>query len=1164
MSWRAWLHPSTLKKTVGQTIRQPRVRRIGLIVFALWLVALAGLFFAGPPLLKSYLADNLSRQLGRTVSVGAVRVNPLMLSVAIDDFTLAERDGKTPFVAFKEAYVNAQLASAVMGGPILSEIRLTAPRVRLVLGRDGKYNFQDILDHLERPAAEQDKAPGKLLRFSLNNIRIIDGQLDFEDRPKGAQHEIRALNVAIPFLSNLFYRVDDYVQPEFSARVNGAELKLTGRSKPFESGHESTLELKLDNVVLAEYLAYVPKKLYFSLPAGTLDADLNISFVQPRDKAPTLSISGRAALDNLALNESRDTPTLRLKHLEVALGGIEPLARRFTVDRVAADGLELFLRRDRQGRINLARLVEPDPNQEPLPYFLLREAVLSGGILHVRDEYRARPFEATLKEVRIAARNIGSEKGKAGQLELSAAGPDGASLKAGSELVIEPLALSKLGVRINDLRLAQPGGKGDIARIGQFALAGGAFDLARRSVSVDEVSLGKSQFNLQRDRQGVLNVKTLVDGGGAGEEAPPPAAGGPAWQYAVKKVALDEVGVRWRDEAAAGGVAEIGVEKIQARVEGISSAPGSAVQLGLNAAVGRGGTLGVDGSVVLAPLSAKLQLNARGVPILPAQPYFSDKVHVTLTGGTLNARGGVVVGEGGKIHYAGDAQINKFASVDQVNRNDFLKWETLHFGGVDVATAPLNVAIKEIALSNFYSRLAINPDGSLNVQHVMGKEAGSKQAAAGEVPAKGEAPAETVPAAPAPATPHQAVDAPRPPPVPVKIGRVTLQGGQVNFSDNFIQPHYAANLTRIGGSVAGLSSDLATTADVEIRGKVDDAAPVEIVGKLNPLAGNLFLDIAASARGVDLPAVTPYSARYAGYPIIKGKLSMDVKYRIENRQLTAENRVVLDQLTFGDRVESPSATKLPVLLAVALLRDRNGVIDINLPISGSLDDPQFSMGGIVVKVIVNLLVKAVTSPFALLGSLFGGGEELSYIEFEPGRAALDQASRDKVQSLIKALEDRPALKLDITGRVDPETDRDGLRQVVLERKVKAVKFESLKQGEGVAGPDEVSIDPAEYPGLLKQAYGREKFPKPRNIIGLAKDLPVPEMEKLMLTHAMVSDDDLRQLAIRRARTVADAIARDGRVGAERVFVLEPRLKGEAGEKGPAEKAKASRVDFSLK
>jgi uncharacterized membrane protein len=291
---------------------------------------------------------------------------------------------------------------------------------------------------------------------------------------------------------------------------------------------------------------------------------------------------------------------------------------------------------------------------------------------------------------------------------------------------------------------------------------------------------------------------------------------------------------------------------------------------------------------------------------------------------------------------------------------------------------------------------------------------------------------------------------------------------------------------------------------------------VEISGRVNPLAAELFVDIKASARDIELPPLSAYSAKYAGYGIEKGKLSMDVKYFIENRKLSAENRVVLDQLTFGDKVESPTATKLPVLLAVALLKDRNGVIDIDLPISGSIDDPQFSVGGLIVRVIVNLLVKVVTSPFALIGSLVGGGEELSYVEFAPGSAQVGADAQAKLQSIGKALADRPALKLDIAGRVDPEADREGLRKASLERQVRAQKAKELGKAADAA---DVAVDAAEYPKYLAAAYRAADFPKPRNVIGFVKDLPVPEMETLLLSHASATDEDLRRLAYERAHSV---------------------------------------------
>jgi uncharacterized membrane protein len=394
------------------------------------------------------------------------------------------------------------------------------------------------------------------------------------------------------------------------------------------------------------------------------------------------------------------------------------------------------------------------------------------------------------------------------------------------------------------------------------------------------------------------------------------------------------------------------------------------------------------------------------------------------------------------------------------------------------------------------------------------------------------------------------------------VQKLTLQGGNVNFSDFFIKPNYTADMKELGGRVTGLSSDLGTTADVELRGQVSDA-PLEILGKVNPLSGNLFLDLQASVKGMELPQFTPYSGKYAGYAIEKGKLTVKLGYKIENRKLEAQNNVYLDQLTFGEKTDSPDATKLPVLLAVSLLKDRNGVIDINLPIGGSLDDPKFSVGGIIIQVVVNLIVKAVTAPFALLGSLFGGGEELAYAEFDYGRTAITQPAEKKLETLTKALTERPGLKLEIAGRVDPANDAEGLKKAGVERKVKAQKLaDQVKKGEAAESVDSVTVDKEEYAKYLERAYKQEKFPKPRNAIGLAKDLPPEEMEKLMLTHAQAGDEDLRTLALQRAQTVKDYLVSKGKVPEERVFTVAPKLA--ADEAKGKDKAKLSRVDFSLK
>lgn len=1206
LAWRTWVS----REKIIATAQNPHVKKAGIILASLFVLMTAMLFFAGPPLIKSYLTDTLSQKLGRKVAVGAIHVNPLDLSVTIDNFSLAEPDGKTPFVTFRELYVNAQLASIAFAGPVLRDIRLTEPHVYLTRNPDERYNFQDLLDKFAPPSVAPASKPDKSkpLSFSLNNIQILGGQIDFDDRPQGKKHTVRDMRIVIPFLSNLFYRVDDYVQPEFSATVNHAHFALSGKSKPFEKDRESTLELILDQLQLGNYLSYVPKELHFSLPSGTLSTNLVLAFQQPQNQAPTLSISGTASVRDLALNEAKDVPTLKLKQLTATLHSVQPLAKRFAIDSITASDGELHVRRNRQGRINLANLVGPDKtSDEPLPWFEIKETKLEHVALQVLDDFAPHRFESTLMLNQLSAHSISSEQGHSGEIALNVSGPEAARIKANADLVLQPLslrghvaltalpiksfapyydqvlalhidqgtlgfatnfslaqatekskdkqqelaiALSDLGVQLADIKARPAGAKSDLLQLGNLELTGGALDLGKQHISFGGIALKDTRVNVVRDKAGRINLMQLVHTADSAPSKAPSAT----WQYDIAKILVLNTSVRWRDEALPTETANLSLERIHANIEQLSSAPKSVAKFNFNAQMGRTGRIALDGKIIPQALAANLQVNLKNLPILPTQPYFSDKVHITVTNGTLSARGKLDAKFAAEpiIRYSGTAQINHFASIDQVNRNDFLKWDSLYFSGVQAASAPIKLSISEVALSNFYSRLIVNPDGTLNVQHIVG---GSAQAAAGETAA-----AETAEAPKAKETQAAAAATPPSPVAPIKIGRVVLQGGQVNFSDRYIKPNYSANLTNIGGRVSGLSSDLATTADVELRGQVDNAAPLEILGKVNPLSGNLFLDLAASVKGVDLPTTTPYSARYAGYPITKGKLSMDVKYHIENKKLAAENHIVLDQLTFGERVESPDATKLPVLLAVALLRDRNGVIDINLPISGSLDDPQFSIGGIVVRVIVNLIGKAITSPFALLGSLFPNSEQLSYIEFEDGQTRMDATATTKINNLAQALNQRPGLKLDITGRVDAQRDKEGLRRVSIERKVKVVKFEALtRTGNAPASLDEVKVDAAEYPKLLKEAYSREKFTKPRNIIGFAKDLPVPEMENLMLTNATVSDDDLRQLALRRARVVADALAKTGKVTPDRIFVLEPKLTAE-----PKEKLKNNRVDFSLK
>ncbi len=371
---------------------------------------------------------------------------------------------------------------------------------------------------------------------------------------------------------------------------------------------------------------------------------------------------------------------------------------------------------------------------------------------------------------------------------------------------------------------------------------------------------------------------------------------------------------------------------------------------------------------------------------------------------------------------------------------------------------------------------------------------------------------------------------------------------------------YTANLVEIDGKVSGLSSRKDMMADVNLRCSLDRYAPLAITGKIHPFGNDLSADIRADCKDIELSLLTPYSGTYIGHAIEKGKLSFSLEYHIVNKKLEAKNDIFIDQLTLGEKIDSPKATNLPVGLAISLLKDRKGEIRLDIPVTGEIDNPEFRVWKVVLQVLKNLLVKVATSPFALLASMMGG-EELGYVEFDYGAVEVTEQNLKKLDSLVDALYNRPSLKLEIAGYVDPTNDREGLRAGRKKNMILAEKMKDLsRRNEQPVSPESVQISAAEYPIYLKQAYKSGKFSKPRNMLGIAKDIPDAEMEKLLLGSIQINDDDLRQLALERARTIRDVILKSQKIEPERIFLIEPK----SFLPEQKDKLKNSRVDFSLK
>jgi len=729
------------------------------------------------------------------------------------------------------------------------------------------------------------------------------------------------------------------------------------------------------------------------------------------------------------------------------------------------------------------------------------------------------------------------------------------SLSGAPDNQLQTLALSG-SASLQDLSVQQADGA-PLFGIGELSVDLDSVDLLKRHAAVKRVRIDAPQVDITRLKDGRLNLLTAVPAAPATAPAAVPATGPAAaraessatpFTFTIAEFALANGKLRFVDQTPEKPV-RFALDNMSLDVAALSNAPESKAALKLGADTEAKGKLAYDGSLQLVPLRTGGKLDITGLRLGTFAPYVEQMLNVVVTAGALSTRGQLAVdvleGKPLRVAYRADASVANFAALDKPTSQDLLRWKSLAVTGIDFELEPLKVAVDQVTLADFYSRLIVNADGTLNLQ-MLGKEAG----AGSTEPAGAQKAAATGTAAPGTAGGL---------PANIRVGKIVLRGGGVNFSDFFVKPNYTVMLTGVGGSVTEMTRE--KSGDVELHGRIHQTAPVEVAGKLNPLSKELFVDLKASARDIELSPMTPYAVKYAGYGIQKGKLSVKLSYLIENRKLVAENNIYLDQLTFGERVESATATKLPVLLAVALLKDKNGVIDVNLPISGSLDDPEFSVGGIIVKVFVNLIVKAVTAPFALLGSMFGGGEELAFLEFDPGSAKLDAEDETKLKSLAKALDERPALKLDASGRIEPDADRDALKHSAVDRQIKAAKLKDTgAKAADAASLDEVTIEPKEYEKYLTAAYRAAKFDRPRNAIGMLKDLPVPEMEQLMLVNAPATDEDLRLLAEARAQAAKQWLVETGKVATERVYIVAPHLSAE----GIKDKGKPTRVDFSLK
>ncbi|AIG04772.1 outer membrane protein/peptidoglycan-associated (lipo)protein [Pseudomonas fluorescens] len=855
---------------------------------------------------------------------------------------------------------------------------------------------------------------------------------------------------------------------------------------------------------------------------------------------------------------------------------------------------------DKAGTLNLAQLFklppsEPtpdDPESKPFPLRIER-IKLAGGYVHFEDVRPSEPIEFLYDKLDFELKNLSTLPEDNADMTLVAAGPEGGQLDWTGNFSLVPIAsegklkvtdgkmkvwwpyvrdalplvledgvlnfstdyklnlaketelnLTNVSASIAPFAIKAPDGR-PLARLERLDVSETSIDLAKQQVIVGKIRSNKLETWAAREADGQLDWQKLFASQPSKPAAKPEPATAPAtadspkpeptapskpWQVLLKDVQLRNYQVHLADRQVKPAVAlELGPLNVD--VQDFDSLNQSPFTLKIDSGLGKQGKIQASGQVNLNPVSATLKVDTKDIDLRVAQSYISPFIRLELRSGMLGSNLDVNLKstEPLALQITGRAQVDQLHTLDTLKTRDFLKWQRLVVEGLNYQHGN-SLSIDKINLLQPYARFMINDDRTTNVDDLLipqpadsGAKSAAKSSASNEKP------------------------------LGIRIGQIAINDGSANFADFSLTPNFATAIQQLNGQIGTIDSRQAKPASVDIKGKVDRYAPVTIKGSVNPFDPMAALDIATSFKRVELTTLTPYSGKFAGFRIRKGRLNLDLHYVITKGQLKAENKVVVEQLQLGEKVDSADAVDLPIRLAIALLKDTDGKISIELPVTGDLNNPQFSVMPIVWQTLRNLVVRAATAPFKFIGGLVtgGGSEDLGNVSFAAGSSALSKDAESALDSLAKALKERPALRLEIEGTAAASSDGPFLAAERLEREYQYNYYKILqRRGDKVPAQASLLVVPEkEKAPLLEGIYRtRLKQQPPAEWKDLGSDERSAKLRDGVIKFWSGSDVLLRQLGQDRASAIKDYLVDKGQLEDDRVYFIDANL-GQAEKDG---------------
>jgi uncharacterized protein involved in outer membrane biogenesis len=1087
---------------------------------AILVYTLCGFFLV--PFLVVRLVPKMARDhLHRVAAVGKVRCNPYVFTFEANDIKLTEPDG-SPIIELERLFVDFELSSLLRWAWTFKAIHLDGPRIHLVVNPDGVLNLARLAPE---PSGPTQATKAKLPRLICSDVRLTKGQIDLEDRRQSPTAAVTLSPIAID-LKDISTLPDRRGLYGLKAGLGDAGT-LTWSGNLQLQPLRSNGQMRFEGIRLATLWEFARDRLRIHPPAGRLDLQtayqLDLSAPSPQ---LTLEES-RFDLSDLALQlPDEDTPFLRLAKIGLSGARFDLAARSLTVGRLEVSKGAAALSVDDGGTLNLLHIVPPAPvkdvsaaaaadqhdpaAQDSRPWEIRIDAIDAGDIaLSYANSSLTPGIEAGFKNLHVSA-----------GLQAKIGDPLPAVVVDGIRIEIDSLWASHLG-------LERP-----IGQLDRLTIEDGRIDSANQTATIGRVGLAGGKLDLVRQADGQINwvFRPAADHptGAVGEDKK-------SWQMAAKNVELSNFAVSISDQTVKPQGALLELNPVNATLSDVDGR--SPTDFALDIAVRQGGKIAMDGRLDPARMAVECQVAVSGLRLTPFQDYLEPIADVELRSGSFSSKGTFRYAPdatASKVAYDGSFDVSDLKLTPPGAKQPLLAWKHLATSKVELRLEPNRLSIDELKLSQPEGEFIIAENGDLNVVQVLKNRKTQGPSAAA---AKGDGA-----------------------PFPVQVRRLQIDGGDILYGDMSLTPQFATRIHELSGVVSGASSKKGSRAQVDLNGRVDEFGTAKIKGEINLSDPKAYTDIAVDFKNVEMPHLTPYTGKFAGRKIDSGKLSLDLRYKIDQGRLLGQNQIIVDRLKLGELVKSPGAVNLPLDLAVALLEDKDGVINVGLPVEGDLENPQFSFGQLVGKAIVNLITKIATAPFRALAALLGlEGKNLEYVAFDPGKEAVPPPEAEKLMQLAQAMEKRPQLNLAVQGGYNPDTDAAALRDLSLRRELAARLGMTLAPEQDPGPVDYGNPETVEALEAMFQerfgakalkgdeaqqqapAAGKEQEEKTQDPGEWAKGL----FAQMAATQPL-AETSLTELAGARAKAVVELMTGKGGLAPQRLSIREPTaVKGDA-------------------